>query len=141
VTDNPMLGKITGKDGQTLAAAFGSSYLGTVVPGFPNYFQLTGANTGLGHSSMLLMIESQLTYIADGIAKTLAGDMTFEVRSEVAAAYNAELQRKLPATVWGSGCSSWYLDSEGRNLTLWPGFTFDFRRRTREFLTSDFTIA
>jgi cation diffusion facilitator CzcD-associated flavoprotein CzcO len=141
VTDNPMLGKITGKDGQTLAAAFGSSYLGTVVPGFPNYFQLTGANTGLGHSSMLLMIESQLTYIADGIAKTLAGDVTFEVRSEVAAAYNAELQRKLPATVWGSGCSSWYLDSEGRNLTLWPGFTFDFRRRTREFLTSDFTIA
>ena len=140
VADNPMLGKISGKDGQTLASAFGSSYLGTVVPGFPNYFQLTGANTGLGHSSMLLMIESQLTYIADGIAKTLAGDAPFDVRPEVAAAYNAELQRKLPATVWGSGCSSWYLDSEGRNLTLWPGFTFDFRRRTREFRTSDFTI-
>jgi cation diffusion facilitator CzcD-associated flavoprotein CzcO len=140
VTDNPMLHKITGKDGQTLRAAFGSSYLGTVVPGFPNYFQLTGANTGLGHSSMLLMIESQLAYIADGIAKTLAGDAPFEVRPEVAAAYNAELQRKLPATVWGSGCSSWYLDSEGRNLTLWPGFTFDFRRRTREFRTTDFTI-
>jgi cation diffusion facilitator CzcD-associated flavoprotein CzcO len=141
VTDNPMLGKITGRDGQTLAAAFASSYLGTVVPGFPNYFQLTGANTGLGHSSMLLMIESQLTYIADGIAKTLVGDASFDVRPEVAAAYNAELQRKLPATVWGSGCSSWYLDSQGRNLTLWPGFTFDFRRRTREFRTSDFTIA
>ena len=140
VADNPMLGKISGKDGQTLAAAFGSSYLGTVVPGFPNYFQLTGANTGLGHSSMLLMIESQLTYIADGIAKTLACDASFDVRPEVAAAYNAELQRKLPTTVWGSGCSSWYLDSEGRNLTLWPGFTFDFRRRTREFRTSDFTI-
>jgi len=140
VADNPMLGKISGTDGQTLASAFGSSYLGTVVPGFPNYFQLTGANTGLGHSSMLLMIESQLTYIADGIAKTLAGDAPFDVRPEVAAAYNAELQRKLPATVWGSGCSSWYLDSEGRNLTLWPGFTFDFRRRTREFRTSDFTI-
>ena len=140
VTDHPMLGKITGKDGQTLAAAFGSSYLGTVVPGFPNYFQLTGANTGLGHSSMLLMIESQLAYIADGIAKTQRGDGPFEVRPEVAAAYNAELQRKLPGTVWGSGCSSWYLDGEGRNLTLWPGFTFDFRRRTREFRTSDFTI-
>jgi cation diffusion facilitator CzcD-associated flavoprotein CzcO len=140
VTDHPMQGKITGKDGQTLATAFGSTYLGTVLPGFPNYFQLTGANTGLGHSSMLLMIESQLTYIADGIAKTLAGDAPFEVRPEVSAAYNAELQRKLPKTVWGSGCSSWYLNSEGRNLTLWPGFTFDFRRRTREFRTSDFTI-
>jgi cation diffusion facilitator CzcD-associated flavoprotein CzcO len=139
VTDNPTFAKVTGKKGETLADAFGSTYLGTVVPGFPNYFQLTGANTGLGHSSMLLMIESQLNYIADGIAKT-HGRGAFEVRPEVAAAYNAELQRKLPGTVWGSGCSSWYLDSEGRNLTLWPGFTFDFRRRTREFRTSDFTI-
>ncbi|HTZ92448.1 MAG TPA: NAD(P)/FAD-dependent oxidoreductase [Streptosporangiaceae bacterium] len=139
VTDNPMFAKVTGKSGQTLAEAFGFTYLGSVVPGFPNFFQLTGANTGLGHSSMLLMIESQLNYLADGIAKTYGG--VFEVRPEVAAAYNAELQRKLPGTVWGSGCSSWYLDSEGRNLTLWPGFTFDFRRRTREFRISDFVIS
>ena len=90
---------------------------------------------------MLVMIESQLNYIADGIAKTHSGGSTFEVRPEVAAAYNAELQRKLPGTVWGSGCSSWYLDSEGRNLTLWPGFTFDFQRRTREFRTGDFVIS
>jgi cation diffusion facilitator CzcD-associated flavoprotein CzcO len=140
VTDNPTFAKVTGKDGETLAEAFGSTYLGTVVPGFPNYFHLTGANTGLGHSSMLLIIESQLNYIADGVARTHSAGGTFEVRPEVAAAYNAELQRKLPGTVWGSGCSSWYLDSEGRNLTLWPGFTFDFRRRTREFRASDFII-
>jgi cation diffusion facilitator CzcD-associated flavoprotein CzcO len=140
VTDNPMFGKITGADGRTLAEEFGQTYLGTVLPGFPNYFQLTGANTGLGHSSMLLMIESQLAYIVDGIAKTEAAGGRFEVRPDVAAAYNATLQRRLPATVWGSGCSSWYLDSAGRNLTLWPGFTFDFRRRTREFRTADFIL-
>jgi cation diffusion facilitator CzcD-associated flavoprotein CzcO len=140
VTDNPMFAKVAGKDGRTLADSFGQTYLGTVVPGFPNYFQLTGANTGLGHSSMLLMIESQLAFIADGVAKAEAGGGRFEVRPEVAAAYNAELQRKLPNTVWGSGCSSWYLDSEGRNLTLWPGFTFQFRRRTREFRAADFVI-
>jgi len=140
VTDNPTFGKITGTGGRTLADAFGTTYLGTVVPGFPNYFQLTGANTGLGHSSMLFMIESQLNYIADGISKAEASGGQFAVRPEVAAAYNAELQRKLPKTVWGSGCSSWYLDSEGRNLTLWPGFTFDFRRRTREFREADFVL-
>ena len=140
VTDNPTFTKVVGTQGRTLADAFGATYLGTVVPGFPNYFNLAGANTGLGHSSMLLMIESQLNYIADGIAKTLAGGGRFEVLPEVAAAYNAELQRKLPKTVWGSGCSSWYLDREGRNLTLWPGFTFEFRRRTREFRLSDFRI-
>jgi cation diffusion facilitator CzcD-associated flavoprotein CzcO len=140
VTDNPAFGKITGRGGITLADAFGQTYLGTVVPGFPNYFQLTGANTGLGHSSMLLMIESQLNLIADAIAQTEAAAAgPCEVRLEVAAAYNATLQRKLPRTVWGSGCSSWYLDREGRNLTLWPGFTFDFRRRTRHFRPADFT--
>ncbi len=140
VTDNPAFGKITGRGGITLADAFGQTYLGTVVPGFPNYFQLTGANTGLGHSSMLLMIESQLNLIADAIAQTEAAAAgPCEVRAGVAAAYNATLQRKLPKTVWGSGCSSWYLDREGRNLTLWPGFTFDFRRRTRHFRPADFT--
>jgi hypothetical protein len=87
------------------------------------------------------MVESQLNYIADGIAKAEAAGGRFEVRPEVAVAYNAELQRKLPKTVWGSGCSSWYLDAEGRNLTLWPGFTFDFRRRTRTFQTADFVMA
>ena len=141
VTDNPMFGKITGVNGRALAESFGQTYLGTVVPGFPNYFQLTGANTGLGHSSMLLMVESQLNYISDGIAKAQAAGGRFEVRPEVAAAYNAQLQRKLPKTVWGSGCSSWYLDAEGRNLTLWPGFTFDFRRRTRTFRTDDFLLS
>jgi cation diffusion facilitator CzcD-associated flavoprotein CzcO len=140
VTDNPMFGTITGAGGRTLAEAFGQTYLGTVVPGFPNFFQLSGANTGLGHSSMLLMVESQLNYIGDGIAKTQAAGR-FEVRPEVAAAYNAELQRRLPKTVWGSGCSSWYLDAEGRNLTLWPGFTFDFRRRTRTFRIDDFVLS
>jgi len=140
VTDNPMLRKICGKDGQTLADSWRATYLGTVVPGFPNYFQLTGANTGLGHSSMLLMIESQLRYMIDGIATAQAGYGTFEVRREVAAAYNAELQRRLARTVWSSGCSSWYLDGEGRNVTLWPGFTFEFRRRTREFRIADFVL-
>ena len=140
VADYPMFTRIAGAGGTTLAEALGGTYLGTVVPGFPNYFQLTGANTGLGHSSMLFMIECQLNYIVDGIAKAEAAGGQFEVRPEVAAAYNAELQRKLPRTVWGSGCSSWYLDSEGRNLTLWPGFTFDFRRRTREFAAADFLL-
>jgi cation diffusion facilitator CzcD-associated flavoprotein CzcO len=141
VTDNPMFGKVAGRGGRTLAEAFGQTYLGTVVPGFPNYFQLTGANTGLGHSSMLLMIESQLNLIVDAIEQVeAAGGGPCEVRTDVAAGYNARLQRRLPTTVWGSGCSSWYLDSQGRNLTIWPGFTFSFRRRTRRFEPADFTI-
>ena len=111
------------------------------MPGFPNYFHLTGANTGLGHSSMVFMIESQLAFIVSAVhAIEARGGGPAEVRPKIAAAYNAELQRKLPSTVWGSGCASWYLDKDGRNLTLWPGFTFEFRRRTRRFRPSDFTV-
>jgi cation diffusion facilitator CzcD-associated flavoprotein CzcO len=137
VTDNPVHERITGRGGRTLAAAFGQTYLGTVVPGFPSFFQLVGANTGLGHSSMIYMIESQLAFVADAIAATADG-VPRDVRPDVAAAWNRRLQRKLPRTVWGSGCSSWYLDADGRNLTLWPGFTFAFRRRTRHFRPRDF---
>jgi cation diffusion facilitator CzcD-associated flavoprotein CzcO len=137
VTDNPVHQRIAGRGGTTLAAAFGQTYLGTVVPGFPNFFQLTGANTGLGHSSMIYMIESQLAFLVDAVRAT--GDGTpRDVRPDVAAAWNRRLQRKMPGTVWGSGCSSWYLDAAGRNLTLWPGFTFTFRRRTKRFRPRDF---
>jgi hypothetical protein len=113
-----------------------------VLPGFPCFFQLTGANTGLGHTSMVYMIESQLAFVADAVRKIeAAGGGTCVVRPDMAAAWNARLQRKLPGTIWGSGCSSWYLDDRGRNLALWPGFTFSYRRRTRRFRPRDFIIA
>jgi cation diffusion facilitator CzcD-associated flavoprotein CzcO len=141
VTDNPMFERITGRGGRTLASRYDQTYLGTVLPGFPGFFQLTGANTGLGHSSMVHVIESQLAFITDAIAAIeAAGGGPCTVRPDVAAAYNARLQRRLPRTVWGSGCSSWYLDAAGRNLTLWPGFTFGFRARTRRFRARDFII-
>lgn len=44
----------------------------------------------------------------------------------------AELQGRLDGSVWThGGCAGWYLDENGRSRTLWPGYTFDFRRRTR----------
>jgi hypothetical protein len=58
---------------------------------------------------------------------------SFDVRPEAVAAFNAELQELMVGTVWSSGCASWYLDGLGRNTTLWPDFTFRFRRRTRRF--------
>lgn len=143
VTDNPMAGLVHGRDGHTLAEVFESpeygAYLGTTIPFFPNLFMMTGPNTGLGHTSMVFMIESQLAYVMDAFAHLGRTDV-FEVKPEVAAAYNAELQAQLPETVWGSGCASWYLDKNGRNITLWPSFTFTYRRRTRRFRMSDFTL-
>ena len=57
-----------------------------------------------------------------------------EPRAETQAAYNAELQERMRRTVWTTGgCQSWYLDSHGRNTTLWPRSTVDFRRRLASY--------
>jgi cation diffusion facilitator CzcD-associated flavoprotein CzcO len=137
VTDPPTARLVRGRGGVTLAQAAGDSpqaYLGTAMAGFPNVFRIVGPNTGLGHSSMVIMIESQLEYVIDAI-RTMdeRGIETVEVRPEAVEAFNAELQEMLQGTVWASGCSSWYLDASGRNTTLWPDFTFRFRERTRHF--------
>ena len=58
---------------------------------------------------------------------------TVEVRPEAVRAFNEEVQAMMKGTVWSTGCSSWYLDAQGRNTTLWPDFTFRFRKRTRHF--------
>ncbi|HEY6395911.1 MAG TPA: NAD(P)/FAD-dependent oxidoreductase, partial [Solirubrobacteraceae bacterium] len=138
VTDPPWTRGIRGIDGAVLADVWRpsmSAYLGTTVAGFPNVFMITGPNTGLGHSSIVYMIESQVSYVMAAL-KTLdeLGVRTADVRPEIQAAYNRELQRRLAGTVWNTGgCRSWYLDQTGRNTTLWPSFTFRFRSRTRRF--------
>jgi hypothetical protein len=104
------------------------------MPGFPNLFKVIGPNTGLGHSSMVFMIESQIAYVMDAIRQMDERAIaSVDVRPDAVVAFNAELQEKMKGTVWSSGCASWYLDARGRNTTLWPDFTFRFRRRTRRF--------
>ncbi len=137
VTDPPTAHLVRGRGGVTLAQAAGTSpqaYLGTTMPGFPNVFKIIGPNTGLGHSSMVFMIESQLAYVLDALkVMDERGLATVEVRPEAVARYNAEVQAMMPGTVWSSGCASWYLDAQGNNTTIWPDFTFRFRKRTRHF--------
>ena len=81
------------------------------------------------------MIESQINYIADALATVdREGLRTVEVRRDTQDAFNAGLQRKLAKSVWSTGgCASWYLDKHGNNTTLWPDFTFEFRRITKKF--------
>jgi hypothetical protein len=62
------------------------------------------------------------------------GARTFEVRRDQVESYNERLAAEMEGTVWTAGhCQSWYLDDTGRNTTLWPSFSWAFRRRTREF--------
>jgi cation diffusion facilitator CzcD-associated flavoprotein CzcO len=117
------------------------AYLGTTVSGFPNLFFLVGPNTGLGHSSMLLMIESQAQYVLSCVqAMRGRGLKLLNVRADAQARYNERLRARLRKTVWASGCSSWYQTPSGKITTLWPGFTFEFRLRTRRFDARDYDL-
>lgn len=128
---------LRGRDGIDLNDAWRDgmeAYLGTSVTGFPNLFMLVGPNTGLGHSSMVHMIESQVAYVLDAI-KTVRREnlQQVEVRPDAQRTYNDWLQLRLKRTVWNTGCQSWYVSRSGRNTTVWPGFTWEFRLRTRSF--------
>src|SRR3954447_106441 len=145
VNDMPFAHLVRGRRGQTLADAWSESmeaYLGTSVAGFPNMFMLVGPNTGLGHNSIVFMIESQVEYVLDAMRTMEArGAASVDVRREVQDAYNAELVERLKDTVWSTGgCASWYLDDTGRNTTLWPGSTWPFRLRTRHFDPACYTL-
>jgi cyclohexanone monooxygenase len=139
VTDSPAHHKIKGAEGRTLGEVWSAegmqAYKGSTVADFPNLFFLVGPNTGLGHNSMVVMIESQLNYLLDALSTMDEhGLATVEVRRDEQRRYNDALQRRMARTIWTTGgCASWYLDSRGVNTTLWPGFTFTFRQFTRRF--------
>lgn len=126
---------VTGRGGRTLNDVWSQgadTYLGMGIHGFPNYFVMVGPNTGLGHNSIVFMIECQADYIVKCMKLFRRGQTTFEVKQRAQERFVDGVARRMKRTVWSSGCDSWYLDPEsGKNFTLWPGFTFEYWLRTR----------
>jgi cation diffusion facilitator CzcD-associated flavoprotein CzcO len=118
-----------------------SAYLGTTVAGFPNLFLLSGPNTGLGHTSVVFMIEAQVHYVLACLrALRRHGGGAVAVRADAQTHFNDWVQRRMRRTVWASGCRSWYLDARGKNVTLWPSFTWDYWLRTRRVHERDYAF-
>lgn len=134
--------EVIGRDGLSMKAAWkdgAEAHLGITVAGFPNWYLLMGPNTGLGHNSMVFMIESQIAYVMSALKRMDAEAIrALEVRPEAQAAFVAEVDRKLATSVFGSGCRSWYLGDTTRNTTVWPGFTFEYRARTKAIDLGDY---
>lgn len=139
VTNATFPARIVGRQGRTLREVWDAdsmaAYKGTTVARFPNLFLLAGPNTGIGHTSLLYMIEAQLPYVTAALKYMRDHDLAaVEVRPDVQVAWNESLQRRFANSVWTTGgCSSWYLDGRGRNTTLWPDFTFHYARQLRRF--------
>ena len=145
VTDLPFARLIRGRDGQSLADAWTPTmraHLGTTVHGFPNLFILQGPNTGLGHSSVVLIAEAQIEHIVNALQyMDTHAVAAVEPRAEAQAQFVAEVDDRMQNTVWiAGGCDSWYLDETGRNATLWPRSTGAFRRRVVPFLAEDYHL-
>ncbi|MFF3452206.1 flavin-containing monooxygenase [Streptomyces sp. NPDC002667] len=146
VTDMPIAERVVGADGRTLAQAWETgmkSLRGATAAGFPNWMTIIGPNTGLGNSSMILMIESQLNYMADFVRQldVLGGRVALDARPAAVDAWNHRVQERMKRTVWNTGgCTSWYLDANGVNTTVWPGTTTEFRGATRRVDLGEYDV-
>ncbi|MGP3949140.1 flavin-containing monooxygenase [Streptomyces sp. 7N604] len=146
VTDMPIAQRVTGANGTTLAEEWkdGMEALrGTSMAGFPNFLTIIGPNTGLGNSSMILIIEAQLNYMTDFIEQldTLGGKVALDARASAVHAWSRHIQERMKRTVWSTGgCDSWYMDANGRNTTIWPGTTGEFRRVTKRVDLAEYAV-
>jgi cation diffusion facilitator CzcD-associated flavoprotein CzcO len=137
--------KIVGRDGADLNDVWDrngiGAYLGITMTGFPNLFLLLGPNTGLGHTSVLFMMEAQIDYILQALdLLDKAGADYVDVRPGAQQGFLDRIQTRLADTVWQSGCKSWYHDKDGRNFTIWPYFTWRYWLETRRLNPDEYHL-
>ncbi|HTX31126.1 MAG TPA: NAD(P)/FAD-dependent oxidoreductase [Solirubrobacteraceae bacterium] len=127
-----------GRDLRQTWAHGAHAHLGMTVPGFPSMFVMYGPNTNTSGGSIIFYEEAQAAYIRQALQHLKQrGGGALEVRPEVEAATDRELQARFAGTAW-TRCDSWYRDTTGRIVTNWPGFMRDYLERTREFAPGDF---
>lgn len=145
VTDSPTFELVHGRGGEALAEMWRregmSAHKGTTIHGFPNLSVLMGPATGLGHSSMIYMIESQVNYFMEMLkTKRRHGADVAEVSERAQGEWNDWIRERLPETVWVTGCGSWYLDEHGNAPAVWPSWTWKFRAKTKKFDASSYDL-
>jgi hypothetical protein len=121
----------------------GEAHYGITVNGFPNFLLMVGPNTGLGHNSIVHMMESQLNYIMDYLKYLDQNPTAFlNVKATVQNAFNEKIQEELKSMIWSDGgCNSYYLkDNDGKNTSIWPGSTMSYRKKTRKINKSDYDL-
>ena len=135
---------ITGLKGRQLNDEWSrgaKAYKSVSVAGYPNLFLTFGPNSGPGHNSALVYMESQIDYLVKGIQTVLQAQVKFiDVRADVQASYNTHIQKRLTKTNWNTGCKSWYLTDDGYNSTMYPGFATQFKRQMQTFEPNDYQV-
>lgn len=137
--------EVVGKTGQTLSDFWdvdnARAYIGSTIPGFPNFFTLLGPNVGLGHGgSMIKAIELQTSYIISIMEKMFEKDAnSVEVRDDVFEDYNHRIDEAHDKMVWThQGTENWYRNSRGRVIAITPWRNDHFWQMTRDAHVADY---
>jgi len=145
-TDGVISYPVIGRNGTLLSDVWSDyprAYLGTAIPKFPNLFIVTGPNTGIGHTSALFIIESQLKYILNCIQQAKKQNKkVIEVTEKAEQDYTTLIHKEMEKTVWHKGgCNSWYKSKSGKIIAMFPGFSFTYRRWAKDFKMKDHTFS
>lgn len=137
-TDGLISYPVIGKDGSSIQEFwydYPRAYLGTTAPNFPNYFVVTGPNTGIGHTSAIVIIEAQMHYIMKSILETHKQNAkAISVNTDAEDKYTSMIHDEMKKTVWHTGgCTSWYQSKSGKVIAMFPGFTFTYIALTKKF--------
>ncbi|MGP4845209.1 flavin-containing monooxygenase [Marinobacter sp. 1Y8] len=137
--------KVIGSKGRDLDTDWkrgAQAYKSINVAGYPNLFITFGPNSGPGHNSALVYMESQIEYLVKAIKMMKSeGIKSLEVRKDVQRRHNLDIQKRLAKTNWNSGCRSWYLTDDGFNATMFPGFASQYARQMKHFDPRDYRVA
>ncbi|KAG0050650.1 hypothetical protein BGZ83_004583 [Gryganskiella cystojenkinii] len=135
-------GFVIGKNGCDLAKVWGKNpktYYGITAAETPNMFFLLGPSTGLGHNSVLFMIETQVDFAIQAISFMMKHSLSsIQVTDKACADFVNELDEKMKGMIWSSNCNSWYQNDQGRVTALWWSTCSHYWWRLRNFKANDF---
>ena len=135
--------EVTGRGGRALHEEWADgahAHLGMAIPGFPSLFVMYGPNTNTSGGSIIFYLEMQAAYLRQALEHVRdRGAAAIEVRREVEAAGDREVQARFEGTAW-TQCDSWYRDEQGRIVTNWPGYMREYEEATRVLDPSEYTF-
>jgi len=144
-----MIGNLTvkGVGGRDLGEEWGDedarSYMGMVMPGYPNLFWTVGPNSAPNHAAGQNMIsECQVNWIVEALDRIVeTGAKAFEVKQEAFDAWNRKVEARMPQMIWTHPkANSYYNNSKGRVYLSWPWRLVDFFVETRRPEEGSYTL-
>ena len=138
---------IVGRDGRELHEVWGAddarAYLGLTVPGFPNFFMLTGPNTGLAHGgNQIFMTECGVRHMMLALRELVeGGHRSIECRREVYDNHNREIDAMHARMVWThKGMTNWYRNPNGRVFAITPWRLVEYWKMTSRFERGEYEM-